>query len=151
MVSLIVNFQRRQTTRSLSFIMRRYPIHERVALEAEIIRRCLSRTEYQCSSRVQRPENHLPSLRFTLFCCCCRWWRRGMAPPWLCISYSMKRTDHRWRWSLRSWISKLTHLFQFNPSNCYSNQTIIITYRLLERARDSRSWTSTSNLSVNSM
>ena len=27
----------------------RYPIHERVALEAEIIRRCLSRTEYQCS------------------------------------------------------------------------------------------------------
>ena len=25
------------------------PINERVALEAEIIRRCLSRTEYQCS------------------------------------------------------------------------------------------------------
>ena len=27
----------------------RFPIQERVALEAEIIRRCLSRTEYQCS------------------------------------------------------------------------------------------------------
>jgi AP-4 complex subunit sigma-1 len=26
-----------------------YPIQERVALEAEIIRKCLSRTEYQCS------------------------------------------------------------------------------------------------------
>ena len=26
-----------------------YPIHERVALETEIIRRCLLRTEYQCS------------------------------------------------------------------------------------------------------
>jgi AP-4 complex subunit sigma-1 len=34
---------------STSSFPRRYPIHERVALEAEIIRRCLSRTEYQCS------------------------------------------------------------------------------------------------------
>ena len=30
-------------------IICRHPINERVALESEIIRRCLSRTEYQCS------------------------------------------------------------------------------------------------------
>lgn len=48
MIKFILMVNKHGQTRLASYY-EWFPIQERVALEAEIIRRCLSRTEYQCS------------------------------------------------------------------------------------------------------
>uniref|UniRef100_A0A7S3GXI4 AP complex subunit sigma n=1 Tax=Spumella elongata TaxID=89044 RepID=A0A7S3GXI4_9STRA len=48
MIKFVLMVNKQGQTRLASYFQW-YPIQERVALEAEIIRRCLSRTEFQCS------------------------------------------------------------------------------------------------------
>lgn len=48
MIKFVLMVNKQGQTRLASYF-EWFPIQERVALEAEIIRRCLSRTEYQCS------------------------------------------------------------------------------------------------------
>jgi len=48
MIKFVLMVNKQGQTRLASYY-EWFPIQERVALEAEIIRRCLSRTEYQCS------------------------------------------------------------------------------------------------------
>mmetsp|Transcript_1731 Transcript_1731/g.2420 ORF Transcript_1731/g.2420 Transcript_1731/m.2420 type:complete len:154 (-) Transcript_1731:91-552(-) len=48
MIKFVLMVNKQGQTRLASYF-EWYPIQERVALEAEIIRRCLSRTEFQCS------------------------------------------------------------------------------------------------------
>jgi AP-4 complex subunit sigma-1 len=48
MIKFVLMVNKQGQTRLASYF-EWFPLQERVALEAEIIRRCLSRTEYQCS------------------------------------------------------------------------------------------------------
>mmetsp|Transcript_18265 Transcript_18265/g.30632 ORF Transcript_18265/g.30632 Transcript_18265/m.30632 type:complete len:154 (-) Transcript_18265:303-764(-) len=48
MIKFVLMVNKQGQTRLASYF-EWFPIHERAALEAEIIRRCLSRTEFQCS------------------------------------------------------------------------------------------------------
>jgi AP-4 complex subunit sigma-1 len=48
MIKFVLMVNKQGQTRLASYFSW-YPLQERAVLEAEIIRRCLSRTEYQCS------------------------------------------------------------------------------------------------------
>jgi AP-4 complex subunit sigma-1 len=48
-IKFILMVNKQGQTRLASYFGEWYPIQERIALETEIIRRCLLRTEYQCS------------------------------------------------------------------------------------------------------
>mmetsp|Transcript_14389 Transcript_14389/g.21567 ORF Transcript_14389/g.21567 Transcript_14389/m.21567 type:complete len:154 (+) Transcript_14389:99-560(+) len=48
MIKFVLMVNKQGQTRLASYF-EWFPVQERIALEAEIIRRCLSRTEYQCS------------------------------------------------------------------------------------------------------